>query len=48
LYHKKTIFLLPRHNTTIFFVIDALSSFIAQMAGCGTYSRVVLLLVFIA
>jgi len=31
LYHKQTIFLLPFHYTTIFFVIDSLTIFTAQI-----------------
>jgi len=44
---QKTIFLLPWHYTTIFFVIDALTIFSEQMAGCETYSRIVLPLFFV-
>ena len=37
LYHKKTIFLLPRHYTTIFFVIDCLTTFTAQIVHSHMY-----------
>jgi len=37
LYHKNTMFLLPGHSTTIFFVIDCLTTFTAQIVHSHMY-----------